>query len=278
MFKIIRKRVLTPVTKLLVIDAPLIAQSAKPGHFVIVRAHKQGERIPITITDYSPQDGTVTIVIQEVGRTSKLVGALNEGEYILDFVGPLGKAPDLPTKGWVTAVGGGFGAAAIYSIVKEMHSRGIRVTVIVGARTKDLLILEEELRKTCAIFYVCTDDGSKGYHGFVTGKLEQLIKAKEKIDEIIAIGPMPMMRAVSETTKPYKIPTVVSLDPIMVDGTGMCGACRVTVAGVTKFACVDGPFFNSHEVDFDEGVKRSKMYTKEQELSLKAMEAGKNVS
>jgi len=271
MAPILQKRILTPITKLFVVGAPLIARNAQPGQFVILRVHEEGERVPVTITDFDREAGTVTIVVQEVGKTTRLIGALEEGDEILDFVGPLGRPAPLPREGHVALVGGGFGAAAIYTLARELRRRGVRVSTIVGVRTKDLLILTEELAGQSDRLYLCTDDGSLGYGGFVTGQLEELLQGGADFSEAFAIGPLPMMRAVAETTRPYGLKTWVSLDPIMVDGTGMCGACRVTVDGRTRFACVDGPFFDAHKVDFAEAVVRSKMYVEEQELALKAL-------
>jgi len=266
-YRIVRKRDLTPVTKLFEIEAPLVAKRAQPGHFVIVRANERGERIPLTIADYDREKGTVTIVVQEVGRTSALINDLPEGGSLLDFVGPLGQPAPLRDEGHVVCVGGGFGVAPIYPVVKEFRSRGVNVTSIIGARTKDLLILVEEMRGVSDRLLIATDDGSEGYHGFVTGVLQGMLDEGEDIDEVIAIGPMPMMRAVAQVTQPYDLTTWVSLDPIMVDGTGMCGACRVTVGGKLKFACVDGPFFQAHQVDFAESARRVKMYVDKERLA-----------
>ncbi len=273
MFRIVKRRELTPVTKLFVVEAPMVAKKALPGQFVIVRVTESGERIPLTIADYDAGAGTVTIVVQEVGKTSRLLGALPEGDRILDFVGPLGKPAPLIDRGLVVLVGGGFGVAPIYPIAKALRAKGVKVVSIIGARTKDLLILEEEMRGVSDELLVATDDGSKGHKGFVTDVLKQLIDEGRKIDQVIAIGPMVMMRAVARTTEPYKLKTLVSVDPIMVDGTGMCGACRLTVGGEVKFACVDGPIFDAHEVDFDEAVRRGRMYLPEQELAVKRMES-----
>jgi len=260
MFKILEKRELTPVTKLFVVEAPMVARKARPGQFVIIRVTANGERIPLTIADFDAEAGTVTIVIQEVGKTSRLAGALAEGDEILDFVGPLGRPAPLTDHGPVVLVGGGFGVAPIYPIAKALKGKGVKVISIIGARTEDLLILEEEMASVSDELLVATDDGSKGHKGFVTDVLKQLIDAGREIEEVIAIGPMVMMRAVARTTEPYKLKTLVSVDPIMVDGTGMCGACRLTVGGEVRFACVDGPIFDAHTVDFDEAVRRGKMY------------------
>lgn len=268
MFEILHTRRLTPVTKLFEVDAPLVARAAQPGQFVILRVHKRGERIPVTITDSDPAAGTVTVVIQEVGATSKMANALEEGERFHDLAGPLGEAAPLRETGHVVCVGGGFGAAAILSILKGLKPKATRTSAIVGARTAELVILEDRLREAADEVCICTDDGSAGYKGLVTGKLEELITSGEPVDEIIAIGPMVMMRAVAATTAPHGIATLVSLDPIMIDGTGMCGACRVTVNGKTKFACVDGPLFDATQIDFDELVRRNKTYRDEEGAAL----------
>ncbi|MFQ6018760.1 MAG: sulfide/dihydroorotate dehydrogenase-like FAD/NAD-binding protein [Kiloniellaceae bacterium] len=260
--KIIAKRVLTPVTKLFRVEAPLVAAAAQPGQFVIVRVHEGGERIPLTIADYDRDRGEITIVVQEVGVTTRRLGALEEGGTILDLVGPLGSALEIAPGGHVVGVGGGFGAAALLCLMRELTARGHRTTAIIGARREDLLILVNELRAVCNNLELCTDDGSVGFKGFVTQRLEQLIEGDGpgRPDCVLAIGPMPMMRAVAEITRPAAIHTEASLDPLMIDGTGMCGGCRVTVGGEVKFACMDGPFFDAHQVDFAEAVRRSKMY------------------
>ncbi|UCH73261.1 MAG: sulfide/dihydroorotate dehydrogenase-like FAD/NAD-binding protein [Rhodospirillales bacterium] len=264
MARILKKRTLTPVTRLFVVEAPLIAAAARPGQFVITRVREDGERIPLTIADFDEAGGTITIVVQEVGVTTRLLGALEEGDDILDVVGPLGTAPEIPPGGHVVGVGGGFGAAALLSLMRELTSRGDRTTAIVGARAKDLLILTDELGAVCDSLELCTDDGSAGFKGLVTERLQQLIDGDgdggTSPDRVLAIGPMPMMRAVAETTRGAGIETLVSMDPLMIDGTGMCGGCRVTVNGTVKFACVDGPFFDAHAVDFNEAVRRNKMY------------------
>ncbi len=269
MAKILEKRQLTPVTKLFRVDAPLVAAAAKPGQFVIVRVREGGERIPLTIADYDRDNGTLTIVVQEVGTTTQLLGTLEVGDDILDLVGPLGMAIEMPTAGHIVGIGGGFGAAALLCLMRDLSARGDRTTIIIGARDKDLLILLDELADVCTNLEICTDDGSAGFHGFVTDRLAQLIDGDGPgcPDSVVAIGPMPMMRAVTETTRDKKIPTLVSLDPLMIDGTGMCGGCRVTINGEVKFACVDGPFFDAHQVDFEEAVRRNKMYVKQEQAS-----------
>jgi ferredoxin--NADP+ reductase len=262
MARIISKRALTPVTKLFIVEAPLIATAARPGQFVIVRVHEDGERIPLTIADYDGDRGEIIIVVQEVGVTTNLLGALDEGDDILDVVGPLGFAPEIAPGGHVVGVGGGFGAAALLCLMRDLTGRGEQTTAIVGARQKDLLLLTDELRAVCGHLELCTDDGSAGFKGFVTERLQQLIDGDGpgRPDRVLAIGPMPMMRAVAETTRAAGIETLASMDPLMIDGTGMCGGCRITVGDEVKFACVDGPFFDAHRVDFDEAVRRNKMY------------------
>ena len=269
MAKILEKRALTSVTKLFRVEAPLVAAAAQPGQFVIVRVREGGERIPLTIADYDRDAGVLTIVVQEVGVTTKLLGTLDVGEDILDLVGPLGMAVDVPAHGHIVGIGGGFGAAALLCLMRELSARGDRTTVINGARNKDLLILSDELAQICDNVELCTDDGSYGFKGFVTERLAQLIAGDGpgRPDSVVAIGPMPMMRAVTETTRGEAIPTLVSLDPLMIGGTGMCGGCRVTVNNEVKFACVDGPFFDAHQVDFEEAVRRNKMYVAQEQAA-----------
>ncbi len=276
MNKILDTRTLTPVTKLFVLDAPLIAQAARPGQFVIVRVREGGERIPLTIADYDREKGTLTIVVQEVGATTRRLSALGKGDNVLDVVGPLGSPTELPPGGHVVGVGGGFGAAALLSLMRELTKRGDKTTVINGARTKDLLILVDELKGACQNLELCTDDGSVGFKGFVTERLKQLIAGEGpgRPDHVVAIGPMIMMRAVAEATRPHKIHTLVSMDPLMVDGTGMCGGCRVMVGGKSAFACVDGPCFDAHQVDFDEAMRRNKMYVPEEKAAFELLKKG----
>lgn len=269
MYRIVRRRQLTPVTRLYVIDAPLVARSAQPGQFVILRVGEGGERIPVTITDSDRAAGTVSIVVQEVGKTTRWLAELAEGDALQDFAGPLGQPVDLPEAGRVALVGGGFGTAAILTLAKALKERpGVQTDAVVGARNRELLILQDEVAAAVDEFLPCTDDGSAGYQGFVTGLLQERIAAGVAYDLVLAIGPMPMMRAVAGVTRPYGIPTYVSLDPIMLDGTGMCGACRCKVGGENRFACVDGPFFDGHQVDFAELVRRTKMYHHEERLAL----------
>ncbi len=270
MTQIVEARRLTPVTKLFKLDAPLIAASAEPGQFAMLRVREGGERIPVTIADYDRAAGTITIVIQEVGATTKRLCALETGDHILDVAGPLGSAIELPPGGHVCGVGGGFGAAALLCLMRDRRAKGDLTTVILGARTKDLLILTDELKQVCHNLEICTDDGSAGFKGFVTQRLAQLIAGggPGRPDSVVAIGPMAMMRAVAETTRGPQVKTLVSMDPLMVDGTGMCGGCRVTVAGKAQFACVDGPCFDAHDVDFDVAMRRSKAYVKEEREAL----------
>ena len=265
--RIIEKRELTDVTKLFVVHAPLVSRNAAPGQFVILRVTETGERIPISITDFDNTAGTITIVIQEVGRTSSLVGALEVGDAFLDFAGPLGVEVPLPHEGHTVLIGGGFGTGAVFPLARELRSRGVRVSSIVGARTRELLILDDLLATESDEVHVCTNDGSVGYRGFVTGRLEELIDDDAGFTHCFAVGPMPMMRAVAETSRRRGLPAMVSLDPLMVDGTGMCGGCRVSVGGKSLFACVDGPFFDAHLVDFDEADARMITYKEQEDLA-----------
>ncbi len=273
MARILETRRLTPVTKFFRIDAPLIAASARPGQFVMLRVREGGERIPITIADYDRAAGTLTIVVQEVGATTRRVCALEAGEDILDVAGPLGGHIEIPPGGHVCGIGGGFGSAALLCLMREFTARGDQTTAILGARNKDLLILADELQPLCHNVEVCTDDGSAGFKGFVTQRLAQLIAGDGpgRPDHVVAIGPMAMMRAVAETTREPKVKTLVSMDPLMVDGTGMCGGCRVTVGGKAKFACVDGPCFDAHQVDFEVAMRRNKQYVREEKNAVERL-------
>ena len=269
MVKIVRKKVLNPSVTLLEVEAPLIAKKARAGQFIILRLDEQGERIPLTIADYDREKGTITIIFQKVGLTTELLADLNEGDHIQDFVGPLGLPTELPEGAKrVCVVGGGVGCAIAYPQAKTCHAEGIEVDVIAGFRSKDIVILEDEFKAVSDHCYIMTDDGSYGEQGFVTVKLKELIDSGVHYDAVIAIGPIPMMKFVSKTTEPYHIKTIVSLNPIMIDGTGMCGGCRVTVGGKMKFACVDGPDFDGHKVDFDEVIARNATY-KEHEAKAK---------
>jgi len=268
MVTVLEKRELTPVTKLLVLHAPLVAKHAQPGQFVIVRLDPHGERVPISLTDFDPGRGTVTLVVQEVGKTSGMICSLEEGDEVLDLAGPLGLPAPFPGDGHAVLVGGGFGAGAIHPIARELRARGVLVTSIVGARTAELLILRELLEPVSDEYEVCTDDGSLGYHGFTAALLQERLEQGAPYTICYMVGPVAMMRAVAEVTRPYGLETLASMDPIMLDGTGMCGACRISVHGETKFACVDGPFFDAHGIDFEQAVVRSKMYVDEERVSL----------
>lgn len=268
MFKIVRKEVLNPSVKLLEVEAPYVAKKVEPGQFIILRINEEGERIPLTVADYDRSKGTVTIIFQEVGKTTKLLGTLSEGYQLLDFVGPLGVASHFDGLKKVAVIGGGLGTAIAYPQVKKLHSMGVNVDSIIGFRNKDIILLEKEMREVSNRLFVATDDGSNGNKGFVTDILKKLIDDGNQYDLVIAIGPLIMMKVVSNLTKKYGIKTVVSMNPVMIDGTGMCGGCRVTVGGKTKFACVDGPDFEGHEVDFDEAMRRQQMYKQEEKRSL----------
>ncbi len=273
MYKIIAKKILSQTNKLLEIEAPLVARKAQPGQFIILRVGETGERIPLTIADSCQEKGTVTIIFQEVGKTTRELGAKEAGDCLSDFVGPLGQPMELPSSGRIIAVGGGVGIAPLYPKVKAFQKAGLEVTSIIGAKTADLLILVDEMRAASSELHICTDDGTKGHHGFVSDLLQPILEDKtKKIDEIVAIGPMPMMSVVANQTRPYGIKTLVSLNPIMVDGTGMCGCCRVTVGGETKFSCVDGPVFDAHRVDFSELARRSRTYLDKEKTSLDRFE------
>jgi ferredoxin--NADP+ reductase len=271
-FKILRKEVLNSAVKLLEIEAPYVARKAEPGQFIILRINEDGERIPLTVADYDRTRGTVSIIFQEVGKTTKLLGAMEEGEALLDFVGPLGVASHFDGLKKVAVIGGGLGAAIAYPQAKKLHSLGVEVDSIVGFRNQDLIILEKELTAASSRLFVTTDDGSNGNKGFVTDVLKKLIEEGNQYDLVIAIGPLIMMKVVSNLTRQYGIKTVVSMNPVMIDGTGMCGGCRVTVGGKTKFACVDGPDFDGHLVDFDEAMRRQQMYKKEEKECCDALE------
>ena len=260
MYKILKKKVLNPTVTLMDVDAPLIAKKAEPGQFIILRVDADGERIPLTVADFDREKGTVTIIFQIVGATTEKLNRLNEGDYIQDFVGPLGVPSHTEGLKKVAVVGGGVGCAIAFPIAKKLHNLGCEVHSVVGFRNKDLVILEDDFRANSTEFKLMTDDGSYGEKGLVTDALKALIDAGNKYDEVIAIGPLIMMKFVCKLTKEYGIKTVVSMNPIMIDGTGMCGGCRLTVGGETKFACVDGPDFDGHLVDFDEAMERGAMY------------------
>lgn len=275
LYKLVTKKVLSDVSKMFEVEAPLVAKKAKPGQFIILRVDEKGERIPLTIADSDPKRGTITIIFQEVGFTTKCLAQKEAGDYITDFVGPLGKPMEFPEHpGRVIAVGGGVGIAPVYPKVKGFFQAGMDVYSIIGARTKELLILEDEMRAVSKELHVCTDDGSYGRHGFVSDVLQGFLDDGQPIAEIIAVGPLPMMRAIVNQTRPYGVKTVVSLNPIMVDGTGMCGACRVTVGYKTMFTCVDGPVFDGHQVDFNELMARSKMFLEQEKQALESCRCG----
>lgn len=270
MYPIVRSETLNPQVKLLEIAAPRIAKKANPGQFIILRIDEQGERIPLTISDYDVDRGTVTIIFQIVGKTTTQLASLKEGDALLDFVGPLGMASHLEGLKKVAVIGGGLGTAIAYPQAKKLHCLGACVDSIVGFRNKDLVILENELRAVSDRLFIATDDGSYGEKGFVSNVLQRLIEEGNRYDAVIVIGPLVMMKAICEITRPYAIPTIVSMNPIMIDGTGMCGGCRLTVGGETKFACVDGPDFDGHLVDFDEAIKRSRFFHEEEIHSREA--------
>ena len=260
MFKIVSKKVLNPTVIRMDIEAPLVAKKSEPGQFIILRVDDAGERIPLTVADADRAAGTVTIIFQVVGATTELLAHKEAGDSIADFVGPLGRATELDGLHKVAVVGGGVGCAIAYPVAKKLHENGAIVHSVIGFRTMDLVILEEEFAAVSDTLKLMTDDGSYGEKGLVTNALEALIESGEKYDEVITIGPLPMMKFVCLLTKKYGIKTVASMNPIMIDGTGMCGGCRLTVGGETKFACVDGPDFDGHLIDFDEAMARSSMY------------------
>ena len=260
MYRIVKKEVLNPTVTRMDIEAPLIAKKAEPGQFIILRVDEKGERIPLTVADFDRERGTVTIIFQIVGATTEKLNHLEEGDCLQDFVGPLGRPSETEGLKKVAVIGGGVGCAIAYPVAKKLHQQGAEVHSIVGFRNKDLVILEEEFRAVSSKFVMMTDDGSYGEKGLVTNALEKLIAEGETYDEVIAIGPLVMMKFVVKLTKEHNIKTVVSMNPIMIDGTGMCGGCRLTVGGKTKFACVDGPDFDGFEVDFDEAMARGTMF------------------
>lgn len=260
MYRIVKKRVLNPTVSLMEIEAPAVARKAEPGQFIILRVDEEGERIPLTIADFDREKGTVTIIYQVVGATTEKLNHKEQGEFLQDFVGPLGRATETEGLKRVAVVGGGVGTAIAYPVAKKLHDVGCHVDLIVGFRNKDLVILEDEFKAASTNLIIGTDDGSYGKKALVTDLLKEQIEAGAKYDRVITIGPVIMMKFVCELTKKYDIPTVVSMNPIMIDGTGMCGGCRLSVGGETKFACVDGPEFDGHKVDFDEAMARGAMY------------------
>ena len=272
MYKIVKKDMLTPIICRMKVEAPRLAAAAQPGQFLIIRADEQGERVPLTISDYDKEAGTVTIVTQQIGASTSEICSYEEGDSFADVVGPLGIPSDftempveeLAGKKYVF-IAGGVGTAPVYPQVKWLHERGVAVDVIIGAKTRDLVIYKEEMQAVCDNLYICTDDGSEGFHGLVTGMLEKLVTEDGMVyDQAVAIGPMIMMKFATLTCKKLNLPVIVSLNTLMVDGTGMCGACRVTVGGKVRFACVEGPEFDGYLVDFDEAMRRQRMYVTEE--------------
>ncbi|WOC31030.1 MULTISPECIES: sulfide/dihydroorotate dehydrogenase-like FAD/NAD-binding protein [Caproicibacterium] len=281
MFQIVEKRKLNDSMTLMTVNAPFIAKKAKAGQFIILRVDEFGERIPLTVADYDRNAGTVTIIYQIVGQTTMKLDQLNVGDAILDFIGPLGKASELEGHKRAAVIGGGAGCAIAWPQAKALHQMGAKVDMIAGFRNKDIIILEDEMRADSDNLYLMTDDGSNGHKGFVTSALEENIQNGADYDLVVAIGPLVMMRAVVGVTKPKNIKTIISMNPIMIDGTGMCGGCRLTVGGKTKFACVDGPDFDGFEVDFDEAIKRGRTYFDKEraaarEENCRLMEGAKN--
>ena len=260
MNKIMQKKILNPTVTLMKVDAPLVAKKAEPGQFIILRVDENGERIPLTVADYDRNEGSITIIFQVVGATTEKLNHLNEGDYIHDFVGPLGRATHTEGLKKVAVVGGGVGCAIAYPVAKKLHEQGCEVHAVIGFRNQDLVILEDEFAAASSRLVRMSDDGSWGEKGLVTDALKKLIESGEQYDEVITIGPLVMMKFVCKLTKEYGVKTVASMNPIMIDGTGMCGGCRLTVGGKTKFACVDGPEFDGHEIDFDEAIARSAAY------------------
>lgn len=272
MYRIVKKEALKPTVTLYEIEAPMVAKKAEPGQFIILRVDENGERIPITIHDFDREKGTVTIIVQTIGATTEKLRHKAEGEYIQDFVGPLGRPTETEGKKKVCVVGGGVGCAIAYPVLKKFHDCGAEVHAVVGFKNKDLVILEDKFRAASSVLKLMTDDGSYGEKGLVTDALKELIDAGNQYDAVIAIGPMIMMKFVCETTRPYGIKTIVSMNTIMVDGTGMCGGCRLTVGGETKFACVDGPDFDGHLVDFDSAMRRGAMYKAQERAAVERRE------
>lgn len=267
MFQIVKREQLNETVVRMVVEAPFIAKKALPGQFIIFRVDEHGERIPLTIADYDREAGTVTIIFQVVGQSTKLLASMKEGDYILDFVGPLGTPSHLDGIKKAAVIGGGVGCAIAYPQAKYLHEHGAQVDMIAGFRNKDIVILEKEMEAASTNFYLTTDDGSYKKQGFVTNVLKELLENGEEYDVVIAIGPVVMMKAVCDVTKPFGTKTIVSLNPIMIDGTGMCGGCRVTVGGETKFACVHGPDFDGHQVDFDELMHRNSFYREQEQAA-----------
>lgn len=277
MYEILEKKILCPQIKEIVLDTPAIAQKAQAGQFIVIRIDEKGERIPLTVADYDREKGTMTVIFQEAGRTTQQLGALNKGDFLMDVVGPMGISSSMEKVGTVVCVGGGVGSAALYILLKAFKKAGNKTVAIIGAKNKEFLFWEEKIKSVSSQMFVTTDDGSYGRKGFVTEELESFIK-NEKCDLIFAVGPMVMMNAVCRVSEPHKIKTIVSLNSIMVDATGMCGACRVEVGGETKFACVDGPDFDGHKVNFQLLLQRQKMYLTEEKTILKERERNEGKS
>lgn len=276
MYKIVEKADLSENVVRMIVEAPAIARKRKAGQFVVLLMNERGERIPLTIVDSDAEKGTITIIFQVVGKTTAAMSAMSAGDAFSDVQGPLGNPTDIQKVGQVVCIGGGVGVGVVYPLAKAMKEAGNRVISIIGARTKDLLILEKEMKAVSDRLLVATDDGSYGFHGFVSAVLQNLIEAGETIDEVFAIGPVPMMKVIANLTKPCGIKTVVSLNPIMVDATGMCGACRVSVGGKTRFTCVDGPEFDGHQVDFDLLTSRLRMYCEQEGVAYERHRCGWN--
>ena len=264
MYRVLKKQDLNENVTLMEVEAPLVARKALPGQFIIFRIDEEGERVPLTIAGYDREKGSITIIFQKVGYTTEKLGNLKEGDALLDFVGPLGEPSRTEGIHRCAVIGGGLGVAIAYPQAKALHEAGAEVDLIVGFRNEGLIILKDELTAACTNLTIMTDDGSNGHKGFVTQALDEKLKAGRDYDTVIAIGPLPMMKAVCDMTRPYGIHTIVSMNPIMIDGTGMCGGCRLTVGGETKFACVDGPDFDGHLVDFDEAIARGRMFRPEE--------------
>lgn len=271
MYLIKKKTSLSPYVTQMVIDAPLITRHAEVGQFIMIRVNEHGERIPLTLVDFNRNDGTITIIFQVVGKTTFLLNQLNEGDYILDCAGPLGRPSQLENKKKVCLVGGGLGCAILYPIASKLFKNKTDLTIIIGFKSQSYVFLEKDFKDMSTHFYLMTDDGSYGQKGFVTDALNQTLAIDSAFDEVIAIGPIPMMKAVSEMTKPYQLKTIVSMNPIMVDGTGMCGGCRVKVDHHIQFACVDGPEFDGHHIDFDEVLKRNQMYEEREKRAFESI-------
>ena len=268
MYRIVEKKILAPTITKYLIEAPYVARKRKAGNFVIIRVDETGERIPLTLVDSNTDTGTITLIVQALGKTTKALALKNEGDCIMDVMGPLGNPTPIESGKTIACIGGGVGTAELYPITKALKNAGNTIYTIVGARSKELVILEPEMEQVSDKLYITTDDGSYKRKGFVTDQLKELLDANLGINIVYAIGPLPMMRAVSNLTKPYNVRTLVSLNAVMVDGTGMCGGCRVTVNGKMKFACVDGPEFEGHEVDFDEMLLRNRSYTDMEKISI----------